>query len=88
MKLTQHVTNNSLLRAPRGMTQDECTDAPITRIYYEHQDLQAVRTYWLPTPEELAVLNAGGVVQVQVLGDTMPPMYVTTKGRDDPVNLP
>jgi hypothetical protein len=34
-------------------------------------------TAWLPTPEELALLNAGASVHVRILGELPPPMMVT-----------
>ena len=33
-------------------------------------------TAWLPTPEELAALNAGASVHVSIMGDVPPPMLV------------
>jgi hypothetical protein len=33
-------------------------------------------TAWLPTPAELAALNAGAAVHVRILGTTPPPMLV------------
>lgn len=36
----------------------------------------AMITAWVPTPEELAALNAGAAVHVRMLGMTPPPMYV------------
>jgi hypothetical protein len=35
-------------------------------------------TAWVPTPEELAALNAGAAVHVRMLGLTPPPMFVFT----------
>ena len=31
---------------------------------------------WLPTPDELAALNAGAAVHVRILGRVPPPMFV------------
>lgn len=33
-------------------------------------------TAWLPTPEELALLNAGASIHVRILGAVPPPMMV------------
>lgn len=33
-------------------------------------------TAWLPTPDELAALNAGASVHVRILGQVPPPMFV------------
>jgi hypothetical protein len=40
------------------------------------QNTPAMLTAWLPTPAELAWLNAGGPVLVRILGTTPPPMNV------------
>jgi hypothetical protein len=34
-------------------------------------------TAWLPTPDELVLLNSGASVHVRILGTTPPPMMVT-----------
>lgn len=36
----------------------------------------AMITAWLPTPAELAALNAGAAVHVRILGKVPPPMMV------------
>lgn len=36
----------------------------------------AMTTAWLPTPAELAALNAGSAIHVRILGQVPPPMYV------------
>ncbi|SDC06998.1 hypothetical protein SAMN05216337_1001178 [Bradyrhizobium brasilense] len=37
----------------------------------------AMSTAWLPTPEELAALNAGAAVHVRILGTQHPPIAVS-----------
>lgn len=37
----------------------------------------AMTTAWLPTPEELAALNAGAPVHVRILGTIHPPIMVS-----------
>lgn len=84
MKLIQHITCNDVLAAPPGVPIEQCTPAPIVRsVYQEPNGLCTVGTHWQPTPEELALLNAGGVVKVEVWGTTMPPMSVTAKALND-----
>ncbi len=34
-------------------------------------------TAWLPTPEELAALNAGAAVHVRILGSDHPPLMLS-----------
>lgn len=36
----------------------------------------AMVTAWLPTPDELAALNAGAAVHVRILGNMHPPIMV------------
>jgi hypothetical protein len=85
MRLTQHRSNNDVLRPPAGATSEECTPAPITRIRYTQDDVYTVSTFWRPSPEDLAVLNAGGFVRLELWGTTMPPANVTAVAEDDPV---
>jgi hypothetical protein len=42
--------------------------------------LAAVVSYWRPSVEELAVLNAGGSIALWVLGATMPPVNLSIEG--------
>lgn len=74
MNKHQHTSNNDVLGAPKGWDQTAlpCDALPITRVTYDGID--AVVSYWKPTAEELAVLNAGGSVELSVIGSTMPPV--------------
>lgn len=40
-------------------------------------DVHAMTTAWEPTPDELARLNAGAPVYIQLLGTAHPPILVT-----------
>lgn len=74
MRKTQHPSNNAVLGAPKGWNQHElpCGALAITRTDVEGKP--AIVSYWMPTPEELAALNAGASVALWVLGETMPPV--------------
>ncbi len=76
MNRTQHRSNNAVLGAPQGWSQDElpCDALPITRTEVDGQP--AVVSFWTPSKEELAQLNAGGLVALWVIGNTMPPVSV------------
>lgn len=76
MNKHQHPSNNDVLGAPKGWDQGElpCSALPITRT--EVEGFACVDSYWKPTAEELAVLNAGGSVALTVLGATMPPVQL------------
>ncbi|MCK4121397.1 hypothetical protein HFK83_03305 [Ralstonia pseudosolanacearum] len=76
MQRVQHPTNNSVLGAPEGWDQSVLPVGamPITRT--EVNGVPAVASYWKPSADELAQLNAGGSVALWVLGPTMPPVAV------------
>lgn len=76
MNKIQHPSNNAVLGAPAGWDQSElpCGALPITR--GTQDGLPVVVSYWMPTPEELAALNAGKPVALWVVGPTMPPVSV------------
>lgn len=77
MNKIQHASNNCVLGAPAGWDQGElpCSALPITRTHVG--DMLAVVSYWRPTAEELAVLNAGGHLELSVLGASMPPVQLS-----------
>jgi len=74
MNHTKHPTTNLMLGAPAGWDQSKlpCDALPVTRVLWD--GVPAVVSYWVPTPEELAALNAGHAVQLSVVGQTMPPV--------------
>lgn len=74
MNRTQHPSNNGVLGAPAGWDQKElpCGALPITRT--EHCGQPVVVSYWTPTVDELAALNAGAPVALWIIGQTMPPV--------------
>jgi len=78
VRVTQHPSNNDVLAAPPGDTMEECRPAPITRTIYS-DGTPSVATYWQPTEHERALLASGGIVRVEVLGQTMPPMIVNAE---------
>ena len=81
MNKHQHPSNNDVLGAPKGWDQGElpCSALPITRVTYKGCKFlqQGVDSYWKPTADELAVLNAGGSIVLSVLGVTMPPVQLS-----------
>lgn len=79
MMRQQHRSNNDVLRAPAGMTIEECSALAVTRIQYE-DGTPAVASYWLPTGEELARLNEGKPIALVVLGRTHPPLFLAVDG--------
>lgn len=75
MNRHQHPTNNAILGAPEGMTKDECQALPLTILSYEN-GIRSLKSYWTPTEEELAILNSGGYVTLEVLGIQHPPVII------------
>lgn len=76
MRKHQHPSNNGVLGAPAGWNQAElpCGALPITRT--ECDGVPTVVSYWMPSTEELAALNAGKPIALWVVGTTMPPVAV------------
>lgn len=74
MNKTQHRSNNAVLGAPQGWDQSTlpCDALSVTKQLWD--GLPAVVSYWTPTAEELAALNAGALVALSVVGHTMPPV--------------
>jgi hypothetical protein len=74
MNRTQHHSNNDVLGAPVGWDQGElpCAALAITRTETGGHPVMA--SYWIPTLDELALLNAGAPVELWVIGQTMPPV--------------
>lgn len=62
------------LRAPPGLSG--VSGLPVVF------DGRAVASFWQPSPEELAALNAGGLVWLSVLGPAMPPVKLEVLKAD------
>jgi hypothetical protein len=85
MNPIQHPTSNDVLRPPAGMSREECRPLYITRVSYDHPWKTGVSTagvisYWMPTPEQLALLNRGKPVFLSCLGQTHPPVSIGVDG--------
>lgn len=80
MRPCQHPSNNDVLGPPPGTTANQCQALPITRVVYEPSGLQAVVSYWQPTPEQLRLLAEGKPVWLSVWGRTHPPLAVGVDG--------
>ena len=77
MQKIQHPSNNDVLGAPAGWNQGElpCAALPITRAKFG--EMEAVVSYWRPSAADLAVLNAGGSIELSILGRTRPPVMLS-----------
>jgi hypothetical protein len=74
MRPTQHSSNNRVLGAPPGWDQGELPCGALAITDAVQGDVPCVISFWRPDAEELAALNAGGLVYLSVVGRTMPPM--------------
>lgn len=74
MNKIQHPSNNRVLGAPKGWDQKElpCDALPVTDVTIEGHP--AVMSFWRPTPEEIAAIQAGALIALSVIGSTMPPV--------------
>lgn len=77
MRPTQHPSNNRVLGAPTGWDQADlpCGAIAITDVVLDGGQ-PAVMTFWRPSADELATLNAGGLVSLAIFGKTMPPVSI------------
>lgn len=79
MRGTQHPSNNGVLGAPKNWDQAElpCSALPITRVVAD--GVPHVVSFWRPTPEELKALAAGALVELWIVGETMPPVALAVE---------
>lgn len=64
---------NFCYKAPEGM--DDCADLNVH--VYNDGEVRIITSAWLPTPDELALLNAGQPVQLHVYGHQHPVVSLT-----------
>lgn len=79
MERTQHPSNNAVLGAPLGWDQQQlpCGALPITRVVAD--GVPHVVSFWRPSPAELKALAAGALVELWVVGNTLPPVAVAVE---------
>lgn len=82
MRRAQHPSNNAVLGAPPGMSHEQCTPLPITRVQYAC-GTPGVWSYWQPTAAERDAIAAGAAVRLGVLGVTHPPVHLGVDGVED-----
>lgn len=79
MDKVQHPSNNKVLGAPAGWDQSDvpCSALAVTEIAWG--DGPAIVSFWKPTAQELADLNAGAYVALWVSGQGMPPVALSVE---------
>lgn len=78
----RHPNTTRYLGAPAGWEPDSqgpCGHLSISDIPTTAG--RAMESLWEPTPDELAELNAGGVVVLTIVGTTHPPVALETRPR-------
>lgn len=76
MQPTQHRSNNRVLGAPEGWDQGELPCGALAITDVDVHGIPAVMSFWRPSADELAALNAGGLVSLCVPGRSMPPAAI------------
>lgn len=76
MRFVQHPSNNRVLGAPAGWDQSQATCNALCVTDVDCNGTPAVVSYWQPTAEDIAAMQAGAYVQLWVVGTTMPPVAV------------
>lgn len=78
MDPTNFDQSNMIFGPPDGMTEDQC------RSLFAFQGSMSggtpvVITCWKPTKDDLECINRGGRVWLYIMGDTQPPVIITTE---------
>lgn len=73
MRPTQHPSNNRVIGAPKGVSQEDlpCRAIAVTDLVYA--GVQSVASFWELTDEERASIAAGGKVVLIFPGSTIVP---------------
>jgi len=73
MKPIRTVNTDDILRKPKGMSEEECSDLPITRIHFGDGS-QGVESCWQLSEWEIQEIVKTGRVYVTVIGTTHAPL--------------
>jgi len=82
MRFIQHLSNTGVLAPPRGASPEECLPLPVTHVEFIDGS-PGVCSFWKPSEEELALLNAGAAVRLTVVGVTHPPLAIGVDGDQE-----
>lgn len=85
MNYVQHPSNNRVLGAPTGWDQNAlpCSALPVTDTVQD--GVAGVASFWRPDADELKALQAGGLVVLNVIGRTMPPVQLLVVAPEQPL---
>ncbi|CAN7326549.1 hypothetical protein LJR084_001894 [Variovorax sp. LjRoot84] len=76
MRPTQHPSNNRVLGAAAGWDQGDLPCGALAITDATQGGMPCVVSFWRPDAAELALLNAGGLVMLSIMGATMPPASI------------
>lgn len=76
MKPTQHHSNTRTLNAPAGWDQSQLPVGALPITDTVQAGVPTVLSFWRPDAEDLALLNAGGLICLSVVGRNMPPVSI------------
>lgn len=77
MKPTLHPSTTRALGAPANWEQDRLPVEALPITDHHIDGVPCIASFWQPDASELAVLNAGGLVMLNVVGRTMQPVSLT-----------
>jgi hypothetical protein len=79
MRYIQHPSNNTIFGAPKGVPAEECSALPVTK-GYDGNGRPTIRSYWRPDAQELAAINAGKPIILELWGTTLVPILLLVDG--------
>lgn len=68
-----------LSNATRTLAKDQPEYMPLDIVDSVADGVPQMDSVWAPTPEELALLNDGGLVTLSILGTQHPPVFVAVQ---------
>lgn len=74
MNFAQHPSNNHVFGAPVDWDHNNLPCGALPTTVSVAYNMPEIKSYWKPTPEELELLNNGGLVTLKVIGRSMFPV--------------
>lgn len=78
MKPVEFEHQTRLLAPPQGTKRGECGALPVI-IFAEPGQIPVFASFWKPSPEDLAKLNAGEHIRLDVFGGAHPPVWLSVE---------
>lgn len=74
MNPIHHPSSTRVLQAPEGWDQDRAQVQALAITDTHLNGVPCLASFWQPDADELAALNAGGLVMLHIIGRNMPPV--------------